>query len=130
MRVRVLPPAFCLAALSLCPTSVLADPIAPAETTSHVGEVVTVCGLVASTNYAPQSTGAPTFLDFGSAYPDAEFTVLILGNDRSKFGEPEKTLRGKQVCVTGRIRLYAGTAQVIVTQPDQLYESGSARAVP
>jgi hypothetical protein len=121
---------FCLAALSGCTTSVLADPLSPAETASHIGKLVTVCGFVASTKYAPQSAGAPTFLDFGSAYPNAVFTALILGDDRSKFGEPEKTLRGKQVCVTGRIRLYAGTAQVIVTQPDQLYENGSARAVP
>ncbi len=118
----------CLAALSGWTTSLRADPLAPADTASHIGQVATVCGFVASTNYAPQSTGAPTFLDFGGAYPHSMFTALILGGDRAKFGEPEKTLRGKEVCVTGEIRLYGGTAQVILTEPDQLHETGGAHA--
>jgi DNA/RNA endonuclease YhcR with UshA esterase domain len=58
------------------------------------------------------------------------FTALILGTDRAKFGEPEKTLRGKQVCVTGQIRLYDGAAQVILTEPDQMHERGSTHAGP
>lgn len=100
--------------------SVRADPLSPVDAASHVGEVATVCGLVASTKYAPQSIGAPTFLDFGGTYPNAAFTALILGSDRAKFGDPEKTLQGKEVCVRGEIRVYQGTPQVILTRPDQL----------
>jgi hypothetical protein len=110
-------------------TTARADPLAPVDAAGHVGQVATVCGLVASTKYAPQSFGAPTFLDFGSAYPNAVFTALILGGDRAKFGAPERTLGGKQVCVTGQVRLYSGTPQVILTQPDQLNEKGSAGRV-
>ena len=120
----------CLVVFSGWTTSVRADALSPADSASHIGQVATVCGLVTSTNYAPRSTGAPTFLDFGGAYPSAVFTALILGSDRAKFGEPEKTLRGKQVCVTGQIRLFGGTAQVILTQPDQLRETASAHVGP
>ncbi len=101
-------------------TSLRADPLEPVETARHIGEIATVCGLVASTKYVPEATGAPTFLDFGSAYPRAVFTALILGGDRPKFGAPEKTLGGKRVCVTGQITVYGGTPQVVLTQPDQL----------
>ena len=108
--------------------SARADPLAPVEAASHLGEVATVCGLVASTKYAPHSIGAPTFLDFGGAYPNAAFTAVILGSDRAKFGVPEKTLQGKEVCVRGEIRAYRGSPQVILTQPDQLAENASPHA--
>jgi hypothetical protein len=111
-------------------TSLRADPLAPTDAATHVGEVATVCGLIASTKYAPEAMGAPTFLDFGSPYPKAVFTALILGGDRAKFRAPEKTLGGKEVCVTGQIRLYAGTPQVILTQPEQLREQATAQAGP
>ena len=110
--------------------SVRADPLAPVDAASHIGQVATVCGLIASTKYASQSAGAPTFLDFGSAYPKAVFTALILGRDRVKFGSPEKALEGKEVCVTGQIGLSGGRPQVILTQPDQLNEMGSPHRGP
>src|SRR5689334_9729722 len=108
--------------------SAQADPLAPVEAASHLGEVATICGVVASTKYAPHSIGAPTFLDFGSAYPNAAFTAVILGSDRAKFGAPEKTLQGKEICVRGEIRAYEGAPQVILTQPDQLAANASPHA--
>jgi hypothetical protein len=94
----------------------------PEEAAKHVGENVTVCGLVASAKYAAQSRGGPTFLDFGKPYPNATFTALILGGDRAKFGTPEKALQGRQVCVTGSIQLYQGRPQIILSDPKQLTE--------
>ncbi len=47
------------------------------EVAAHVGEYATVCGQVASTNYASQANGQPTFLDMGRAYPKQLFTVVI-----------------------------------------------------
>jgi hypothetical protein len=126
MPVRGLLIPFCLVALSAWTTSVQADPLAPADAASHVGEVATVCGFVASAKYAPQAIGAPTFLDFGKAYPNAVFTALILGDDRTKFGAPETTLGGKEVCVRGEIRLYRGRPQLILTEPEQLDASAHA----
>ena len=84
--------------------------------------VVKVCGVVAGAKYAAQVRGGLTFIDFGKPYPNAVFTALIFGNDRAKFGTPEKTLQGKQVCVTGQIRLYKGQAEIVLTDPKQLTE--------
>ncbi len=107
-------------ALALPAIAAHADPLAPENAAKHVGEKATVCGVVASAKYAAQSGGQPTFLDFGKPYPDAIFTALILGTDRAKFGTPEKTVRGKEVCVTGEIRLYGGKPEVRLTDPKQL----------
>jgi nuclease S1 len=94
--------------------------LAPEDAQKHVGEDATVCGTVAGAKYAAQSKGGPTFIDFGKPYPDAIFTALILGTDRAKFGTPEKDIQGKQVCVTGKIRLYQGKPEIILTDPKQL----------
>ena len=94
----------------------------PEESASHVGKNATVCGLVASATYAAGSAAAPTFLDFGKPYPNETFTAVIFGSDRKKFGTPEMSLREKQVCVTGEIRLYQGKPQIILRDPKQLSE--------
>lgn len=99
-----------------------ADPLAPADAAKHVGEKATVCGVVAAAKYAAQTGGRPTFLDFEKPYPETTFTALILGSDRAKFGSPEKTARGKQICVTGEITLYQGRPEIILTDPNQLVE--------
>jgi hypothetical protein len=98
-----------------------AAPLAPDETARHVGETATVCGVVASATYASSLNAQPTFLNLDKPYPDQIFTAVIFGRDRSKFGTPE-TLRGKEVCVTGEIRLYGGKPEIVLTDPKQLSE--------
>jgi len=90
------------------------------EAAHHVGETATVCGSVASANYASHSKGQPTFLNLDKAYPDQTFTAVIWGSDRSKFGTPESALLGKQVCATGVIQLFRGRPEVILHEPSQL----------
>jgi DNA/RNA endonuclease YhcR with UshA esterase domain len=94
--------------------------IGPDKAAGHIGENATVCGIVASAHYAARSRSEPTFLNLGKAYPEQIFTAVIFGSDRAKFGEPERTLQGKRICVTGTIRLYRGAAEVILSDPDQL----------
>jgi hypothetical protein len=48
--------------------------------------------------------------------------AVIFGSDRKKLGTPEMSLREKQVCVTGEIRLYQGKPQIILRDPKQLSE--------
>jgi len=90
------------------------------EAKDHVGENATVCGAVASTRYAASSRGQPTFLNLDQPYPNQIFTILIWGNDRSKFGRPEVEYRNKRVCVTGTISLYRGVPEIIATVPSQI----------
>ena len=90
------------------------------EAKAHIGEQATVCGTVASARYAATSRGMPTFLNFDKPYPNEVFTVVIWGENRSKFGTPEKDYQGKAVCATGTITEYRGVPQIAASTPGQL----------
>jgi hypothetical protein len=96
-----------------------------AEAKQHVGSTGTVCGSVMSTRYLNSSRGQPTFVDIDKASPKQEFSVMIAGSDRSKFGgSPEVTYRDKVICVTGQIRSYQDGAQIVATDPKQIEIQG------
>ena len=109
---------FALAAQSSI--AVAADLLTAQQAAEHVGETATVCGVVASANYATKSKDQPTFLNFDQPYPNQIFTVMILGSDRPKFGAPERSFMGKRMCATGEIMQYRGKPEIIATSPNQL----------
>lgn len=91
------------------------------EAAHHVGEVARVCGHVASAAYFGSVKGGPTFLNLERPYPDQAFTVVIWGQNRSRFeSPPERLFDGKSICVAGRIETYRGRPQIEVTDPDQI----------
>ena len=94
--------------------------LAAQDAADHIGEVATVCGTVASTNFAIRSKGQPTYLNLDRLYPNQVFTILIWGSDRPKFGTPETTLMGKRVCATGAIKECRGKPEIVATDPRQL----------
>jgi DNA/RNA endonuclease YhcR with UshA esterase domain len=93
--------------------------VSPVEAARHIGENATVCGTVASVHYAPQSHGQPTFLNLGHAYPNVDFTAVVWGEDRPKFGAPED-LEGQRICVTGPITGYRGKPEMVLRDASQL----------
>jgi hypothetical protein len=99
---------------------VLAAMLTAEQASAHVGESSTVCGMVASADYASHAKGQPTFLNLDKPYPNPVFTVVIWGSDRSKFGRPEKELAYKKICATGVIRLFRGSPEIIVHDPQDL----------
>ena len=109
-----------LIALATSAFAARAETLTPAEAAKHAGETVTVCGVVAGAKYAAQIRGGLTFIDFDKPYPDATFTAVIFPGDRAKFGTPEKGLAGKQVCVTGKIEMFRGKPQIVLSDPKQL----------
>ena len=106
--------------LGLSASVVGAATVGPEDAENLVGQTATVCGVVASTKYAANSRAQPTFLDMGQPYPNEAFAAVIFGSDRAKFGEPETTLSGKRICVTGQVRNYRGKPEIIVSDPSQL----------
>lgn len=96
--------------------------IEPAAAGKFVGQQARVCGKVASATFASRSRNQPTFLNLDKAYPNHVFTVVIWGNNRSKFQEPPEDLEGRRICVSGRIELYRGRPQIIVSSPTQIAE--------
>ena len=91
-----------------------------AEAKDHVGDRATVCGKVASTHYAKNSKGEPTFLNLDEPYPKEVFTILISGSDRGKFGTPESEYKALQVCVTGKITSYRGVPEIVASERGQI----------
>jgi len=94
--------------------------ISAVEAKNHVGEKATVCGEVASTRYAARSRGNPTFINLDKPYPNQVFTVLIWGNDRPKFGDPEEAYHDRHICVTGKISDYKGVPEIVAYDPSQI----------
>jgi DNA/RNA endonuclease YhcR with UshA esterase domain len=90
------------------------------QAAGHIGKWATVCGIVASANYAIKTRRQPTFLNLDRPYPNQIFTILIWGSERPKFGSPDVALMGKKVCATGTIEEYRGKPEIVATDPAQI----------
>jgi hypothetical protein len=90
--------------------------IAATDAAAHVGQTATVQGLVASV-YVSQKGNA--FLNFGAAYPNEVFSGVIFSSSAAQFGDLTR-YQGKQVRVTGLIKLYKGKPEIILESPDHL----------
>ena len=99
-----------------------AGPLGAREASRHIGERAVVCGVVAGSYYGRRIRGSPTFLNLDAPYPHQPFTVLIWGRDRHRFGAPERKLRGRRICVRGRIDSYRGKPQIVLRTPSQLIQ--------
>lgn len=97
-----------------------ATELSPEDASKHVGESATVCGVVASARFLSSSRSQPTLLNLGKPYPRQVFTAAIFGDDRAKFGTPEKTLLGKRICVTGEIKDFRKVPEIVLSDPKQL----------
>jgi hypothetical protein len=93
------------------------------DAANYKGSYATVIGPVVSAVYASDVSGAPTFLNIGTDYPDASrFTVLIWVEYRANFpAPPEEMYAGATVCVAGTITDYDDIAEILVTGPDQIW---------
>ncbi|MFC1528010.1 DNA-binding protein [Candidatus Neomarinimicrobiota bacterium] len=91
------------------------------EARKYVGQNKTVCGTVEGAYYSYRSNGKPTFINIDKPYPNNEFMIVIWGSDRYKFNPiPEVKYKNKDICITGKIKMYKGKAEIIVTDPAQI----------
>lgn len=94
-----------------------------AEAKDHEGEKVTICAEIKETFYNAKAKGQPTMLNFGSAYPKNTFSCIIWKDDLKNFNyEPAAYLKGKQVCVTGIIKIYKGKPEMEIHTQEQIFE--------
>jgi hypothetical protein len=94
--------------------------ITPVEAKNHVGQQATVCGSVAGVHYAAGSKGQPTFINLDKPYPNQTFTIVIFGGDLPQFGNPEQKYNGKRVCVTGTIKTFKVTPEIVAHDPSAI----------
>ena len=110
-------------ALSMVAFSAGAATVTPADAIGQIGHTAKVCGVVAAANYAADTRGHPTFVTLvnpSQPNPAAALTAVIYGTDRAKFGNPETTLPGQRVCVTGFVSYFRQRPEMILSGPSQL----------
>lgn len=90
------------------------------DVSKHVGDSVTVCGLVADMRYFENSKNRPTLLNIGAKHPDAPLTVVIWGTVRDVFTSKIEDLLNKNICITGRIILYKEKPEIIIDKQEQI----------
>jgi DNA/RNA endonuclease YhcR with UshA esterase domain len=103
-----------LLSVSLSPTC--AQTISPQETPSHIGQTVTVEGIV---DVVYTSRAGNTFLNFGGRFPNQTFTGFIPAADTPNFPNVH-SLEGKPIRIKGPLQLYNGKPEIILHSPLQL----------
>jgi exonuclease VII large subunit len=111
MRALVLALGFAVIAVSA-----RAQTVQPADAKAHVGQTVTIEGAVSNVHKVPSGV---TFIDMGGQFPDNVFTAVILAKDAGKFPDVS-ALNGKTVDITGRVQLYNGKPEILLTDAAQI----------
>jgi DNA/RNA endonuclease YhcR with UshA esterase domain len=88
----------------------------PEAAPKHVGETATVTGRVDGFH---QSGKGNIFLNMGGKYPNQAFTAFIPSASAAQFSNPQQ-YEGRMVAVSGKITLYHGKPEIIVTSPAQI----------
>lgn len=96
------------------------------EAPKHAGEMVKVCTKIYGGKYI-ESSKAPTLLNAGADFPDNPLTLVIWSDKRANFkNPPEVFYKGKDVCVTGKVQLYKGKPEIVVTAEEQIQLNNAA----
>jgi DNA/RNA endonuclease YhcR with UshA esterase domain len=93
-----------------------AQAIQPADAKTHVGQTVTVEGMVDNVH---TTAAGNTYIDMGGRYPNNTFAAVIFTQDASKFTNVT-ALKGKTVDITGSVKLYKDKPEIILKNADQL----------
>ncbi|HOX57576.1 MAG TPA: nucleotide-binding protein [Candidatus Paceibacterota bacterium] len=89
--------------------------IGAAQAADHIGNQVTVTGVVAQVSFRP----GLVFLNFDKPYPNNSFTALIRSKRTNDF-ENLPALKGKAVAVKGKVIDYNGKPEIELTGKSQL----------
>ena len=97
--------------------------IQPKDAAKYIGQTVTVCGKIYGGKYLDAAKNKPTFLNMGAAYPNQLLTIVIWGDARKSFSyAPEEKLKNKTVCITGKVEMFKGKAQIMADKESQIKE--------
>jgi DNA/RNA endonuclease YhcR with UshA esterase domain len=91
---------------------------------NHIGDSVKFVGKIYGGKYLQSVKGSPTFLNVGDTYPNAPLTLVIWSDTRNLFKTPpeETYSKGYQEWIIGRLILYKGKPEIVITNPDQIYD--------
>ena len=111
---RLLVP-FLLATIVCCQ----AAPILEEEAKDHIGEDASVRGLVEQVSFSKKGYA---FLNFGGRYPQQVFTGFVPVQSVAVVGGQKflESLSGNPITVTGKIELYKGRAEIVISSSAQI----------
>jgi exonuclease VII large subunit len=66
-----------------------------------------------------ESRKGTIFLDIGGKYPNNPFTAVIFQSNADNFGDVQQ-YKGKKVKITGKIKTYQDTPEIILNDLDQI----------
>ena len=89
------------------------------EAPQHVGETVTVEGVVTAVSTSKRGN---TFINFGGVYPNQTFTGWIPAGTPLASDLSIHLRQGKKIRITGRIELYHGKPEIRILSRDQITE--------
>ncbi|HMR89984.1 MAG TPA: hypothetical protein PKD51_17600 [Saprospiraceae bacterium] len=85
---------------------------------AYIGQTITVCDKVAGT-YVTKGDKPVTYLNLGANFPNSKLTIVIFQKDLTNFPFiPSDHYKGKNVCVTGKVKKYKEKIEVIVSSSD------------
>lgn len=85
----------------------------------YEGKLVSICSKVYSTKVL--NSNGMTFLNVGGAYPNSPLTIVIYSDSLENFNfKPEDFYKGKDICVTGKIKIYKGKPEIIINRQDAI----------
>jgi DNA/RNA endonuclease YhcR with UshA esterase domain len=85
----------------------------------YEGKLVYTCAKVYGTKVL-ESNGM-TFLNLGAEYPNSPLTIVIYSDSLGNFNnKPSDYYKGKNICVSGKIKIYKGKPEIIVKSMDSI----------
>ena len=107
--------------ISSCLTQISFSQTVPLDSVmNYEGKTITVCSKVQST-YVTKGDKKTTYINFGNPYPNTTFTVVIFEGDLQNFKyTPSEYLKDKNVCITGKVKIYKGKPEMVVNKVEQI----------
>lgn len=83
----------------------------------YEGKTVRYCDKV----YGTYQSDKVALINLGADYPEQKMTIAIFQSDWNKFKyKPAKHLKGKNICVSGKVKMYKGKPEIIANSPNQI----------
>ena len=89
--------------------------LSASEANAHFDESAVVTGKVVQVTFRPKVV----FLNLDKLHPDTPFTAVIFAKDTNSFGDL-KLLEGKNVEISGKIKEFKSSAEIVVESTNQL----------
>jgi len=100
--------------------SLKAQTITPDEASTHVNDSTTVCGVVKEAHFMKKADKYMCYLEFGDVFPNETFSVYVSDEVRKKITYDLGKLNGKNICVTGKIKLIKKKPEMTIYKESQI----------